>query len=62
MESPAETGLHHVQTASFVSPRIVPDRADAEDVVAEFTPKKGVHYIPLWKGMISGEFGREAAF
>ena len=34
--------------ASFVSPRIVPGWADAEDVVAGFTPKAGVHYTALW--------------
>jgi hypothetical protein len=40
--------LHHIQAASFVSPRIVPGWADAEDVVAGFTPKEGVHYTGLW--------------
>src|SRR5437588_574339 len=44
----AETGLHHIQAASFVSPRIVPGWADAEDVVSGFTPKEGVHYTALW--------------
>ena len=34
IEALAETGLHHIQAASFVSPRIVPGWADAEDVVA----------------------------
>ena len=43
IEALAETGLHHIQAASFVSPRIVPGWADAEDVVAGFTPKEGVH-------------------
>src|SRR5712671_3694111 len=41
IEALAETGLHHIQAASFVSPRIVPGWADAEDVVAGFTPKGG---------------------
>jgi isopropylmalate/homocitrate/citramalate synthase len=40
IEALAETGLHHIQAASFVSPRIVPGWADAEDVVAGFTPAK----------------------
>ena len=40
IEALAETGLHHIQAASFVSPRIVPGWADAEDVVAGFTPKR----------------------
>src|SRR5215469_4719988 len=48
IEALAETGLHHIQSASFVSPRIVPGWADAEDVVAGFTPKDGVHYTALW--------------
>jgi isopropylmalate/homocitrate/citramalate synthase len=43
IEALAETGLHHIQAASFVSPRSVPGWADAEDVVAGFTPKEGVH-------------------
>ena len=42
IEALAETGLHHIQACSFVSPRIVPGWADAEDVVAGFTPKEGV--------------------
>ena|SRR5438477_7159824 len=41
IEALAETGLHHIQAASFVSPKIVPGWSDAEDVVAGFTPKKG---------------------
>ena len=48
IEALAETGLHHIQAASFVSPKIVPGWADAEDVVAGFTPKEGVHYTALW--------------
>src|SRR6202020_1230636 len=41
IEALAETGLHHIQACSFVNPRIVPGWADAEDVVAGFTPKEG---------------------
>src|SRR5215469_16763369 len=48
IEALAETGLHHIQAASFVSPKIVPGWADAEDVVAGFTPKEGVAYTGLW--------------
>ena len=40
IEALAETGLHYIQAASFVSPKIVPGWADAEDVVAGFTPRK----------------------
>jgi isopropylmalate/homocitrate/citramalate synthase len=49
IEALAETGLYHMQVASFVSPRIVPGWADAEVVVAGFTPKEGVHYTALCK-------------
>src|SRR5258708_17999004 len=48
IEALAKTGLHHIQAASFVSPRIVPGWADAEDVIAGFIPKEGVHYTALW--------------
>ena len=48
IEALAETGLHHIQACSFVSPRIVPGWADAEDVVSGFEPKEGVHYTGLW--------------
>lgn len=42
------TGLKRIQVASFVNPRLVPGWADAEAVVAGFTPRKGVDYIALW--------------
>ncbi len=48
IEALADTGLHHIQACSFVSPRIVPGWADAEDVIAGFKPKAGVHYTALW--------------
>lgn len=48
IEALAETGLHHIQACSFVSPRIVPGWADAEAVIAGFTPKASVHYTALW--------------
>ena len=48
IEALAETGLRHIQACSFVSPRIVPGWADAEDVIAGFKPKQGVHYTALW--------------
>src|SRR5580658_3176275 len=48
IEALAETGLHHIQASDFVSPKIVPGWADAEDVVTGFTPKEGVHYTGLW--------------
>lgn len=42
------TGLRHIQVASFVSPKLVPGWADAEAVVAGFTPRPGVSYSALW--------------
>ncbi len=48
VEGLAETGLKHIQVCSFVNPKLVPGWADAEDVVAGFTPEKGVHYTALW--------------
>jgi hydroxymethylglutaryl-CoA lyase len=48
IEALADTGLHHIQACSFVSPRIVSGWADAEDVIAGFKPRPGVHYTALW--------------
>jgi isopropylmalate/homocitrate/citramalate synthase len=48
IEGLAETGLHHIQVCSFVNPRVVPGWADAEQVVAGFKAKPGVHYNALW--------------
>jgi len=48
IEALAETGLHHVQACSFVSPRIVPGWADAEAVVEGFNAKAGIHYTGLY--------------
>jgi isopropylmalate/homocitrate/citramalate synthase len=42
------TGVPRIQVASFVSPKIVPGWADAEQVVAGFTPRAGVAYNALW--------------
>ncbi|MBP0445080.1 hydroxymethylglutaryl-CoA lyase [Roseomonas sp. SSH11] len=44
----SDTGLKRIQAASFVSPKIVPGWADAEDVVAGITPRPGVSYTALW--------------
>jgi hydroxymethylglutaryl-CoA lyase len=48
IEALAETGLGHIQVASFVNTRLVPGWADAEAVVGGFKPKAGVHYSALW--------------
>ncbi len=44
----SDTGLTRIQVCSFVSPRLVPGWADADDVVAGFTPKESVDYTALW--------------
>ena len=44
----SQTGLQHIQIVSFVNPRLVPGMADAEEVVAGFTPATGVAYAGLW--------------
>jgi hydroxymethylglutaryl-CoA lyase len=48
IEALAETGLKHIQVASFVNTRLVPGWADAEAVVGGFRPKPGIHYTALW--------------
>ena len=48
IEALAETGLKHIQACSFVSPRVVPQWADAEQTIAGFKAKKGVDYTALW--------------
>ena len=42
------TGVKRIQVASFVNPKLVPGWADAEAVVAGFTPRDGVTYGALW--------------
>lgn len=44
----SETGLEQIQVTSFVSPKAVPQMADAIDIVNGITMKEGVHYIGLW--------------
>jgi hydroxymethylglutaryl-CoA lyase len=44
----AATGLRHIQVCSFVSPKLVPGWADAEQVVAQITPPPGVAFTALW--------------
>ncbi|MFI5023320.1 MAG: hydroxymethylglutaryl-CoA lyase [Alphaproteobacteria bacterium] len=51
----SETGLKQIQVVSFVSPKAVPQMADAEEVVAGFKRKPGVRYTALWlneKGLV----------
>lgn len=44
----SETGINHIQVASFVNPNRVPGWADADQVVAGFRRKPGVEYTALW--------------
>ncbi len=44
----SDTGLKAIQVCSFVSPKLVPGWADADDVAAGFNPKPGVRYSALW--------------
>lgn len=44
----SQTGLKHIQIVSFVNPKRVPGMADADEVVAGFTPGQGVKYSGLW--------------
>ena len=48
VEALAETGLRHIQVASFVSPKHVPQMADSEAFFAAIRRKPGVHYAALW--------------
>ena len=48
IEALADTGLRHIQACSFVNPRVVPGWSDAEQVIAGFVAKPGVHYTALW--------------
>ena len=44
----SETGVNHIQVASFVNPNRVPGWADADAVVEKYQRKPGVHYTALW--------------
>ena len=44
----AATGLEQIQICSFVSPKLVPGWADAEQVVEQVTPPDGVAFTALW--------------
>lgn len=44
----SETGLKKIQVASFVSPRYVPQMADAAELFAAIEKRPGVSYTTLW--------------
>jgi len=39
----SETGINHIQVASFVNPNRVPGWADADEVVQRYKRKPGIH-------------------
>ncbi len=43
----SQTGLKTIQIVSFVNPKLVPNMADADEVVAGITPTPGVTYTGL---------------
>ncbi len=47
----SDTGLRYIEATSFVSPKWVPQMADALDVMAGITRKKGVTYAALTPNM-----------
>jgi len=47
----SETGLRYIEATSFVSPKWVPQMADATDVMAGITRKHGVTYAALTPNM-----------
>lgn len=44
----SETGLRHIQVASFVSPRLVPQMADAAELFGRIRKRPGVRHTALW--------------
>ena len=48
IEALAETGLHHIQVCSFVSPKVVPGWADADAVVAGLRPRPVIAFSAFW--------------
>ena len=54
------TGLRKIETASFVSPKWVPQMADGADVLAGITRKSGVSYTALTPNMKGLERALEA--
>ena len=44
----AQTGVPSIQACSFVSPRLVPGWADADEVMHSLVPQTDVHYTALW--------------
>jgi hydroxymethylglutaryl-CoA lyase len=60
IEALAQTGLNQIQVASFVSPKRVPQMADAEALFASLTRYPGVAYTGLWLNEQGFERARRA--
>ncbi|TFZ08817.1 hydroxymethylglutaryl-CoA lyase [Ramlibacter humi] len=48
VEALADAGLRHIQVASFVNPKRVPQMADAAELFAAIRKRPGVRYTGLW--------------
>ncbi len=48
IEALAETGIREINCVSFVNRRLVPQMADAEEVIAGIKRKEGTRYTGLW--------------
>ena len=48
IDSLSQTGVEQIQVTSFVSPKAVPNMADAVEVAQGFTRKPGMRYTALW--------------
>lgn len=59
IEALAETGLKEINCASFVSPKVMPQMADAEEIATSITRKPGVLYRGMW--LSPGGFKRAVA-
>ena len=48
-----DSGIQHIEVASFVSPKWVPQMADAEAVLQQLPPREGTSYIALTPNPVS---------
>lgn len=60
IERLAETGLTHIESGSFVSPKWVPQMADSDDVLRQVNRMNGVTYSALVPNMQGYDAAREA--
>jgi hydroxymethylglutaryl-CoA lyase len=60
----ADAGLREIEATSFVSPRAIPQLADADDLMARLERRKGVRYpvlVPNERGLARAEAARADA-